>query len=163
MPSRTSAHDPSPNYLRLNTGADIPGEVPPFASWRKIKSGRKCIVVGMGPVVGNLYQMGDQDLLDALEIWNVGMLPLDELPADLIASIKDKQIVVTIEEHYRSCGMAEAVSCLLLTHGVYPRSFTTLHAKGYPSGRYGSQRWHQEESELAGRQLRLQLERVVRG
>ena len=157
------AQDPLPNYLRLNTAAKIPGEAPPFASWRKLKSGRSCVVIGMGPVVGNLYEMGDQALLDDLEIWSVGVLPLDELPADLIASLEEKQRVVIIEEHYRACGMAEAVSYLLLRQGVCPRSFTSLHAKGYPSGRYGSQRWHQEESELAGRALRLQLERVVRG
>ena len=98
------AQDPLPNYLRLNTAAEIPGEVPPFAPWRKIKPGRNCVVIGMGPVVGNLYEMGDQALLDDLEIWSVGMLPLDEIPADLIASIDEKQRVVIIEEHYRSCG-----------------------------------------------------------
>jgi transketolase len=157
------AQDPLPNYLRLNTAAEIPGEVPPFAAWRKIKAGRSCVVIGMGPVVANLYEMSDQALLDDLEIWSVGVLPLDEIPADLIASLDEKQRVVIIEEHYRACGMAEAVSYLLLKHGVCPRSFTSLHAKGYPSGRYGSQRWHQEESELAGRALRSQLERVVRG
>jgi transketolase len=157
------AHDPSPNYLRLNSAAEIPGEVPPFAPWRKIKAGRSCVVIGMGPVVRNLYEMSEQALLDDLEIWSVGVLPLDEIPADLVASIKEKQRVVTIEEHYRACGMAEAVSYLLLRQGVCPRSFTSLHAKGYPSGRYGSQRWHQEESQLAGRALRVQLERAVRG
>ncbi|SRR6266496_2334261 len=157
------AQDPLPNYLRLNTAAEIPGEVPPFASWRKIKAGRNCIVIGMGPVVGNLYDMSDQALLDDLEIWSVGVLPLEEIPADLIASLEDKQRIVIIEEHYRSCGMAEAVSYLLLRQGVCPRSFTSLAAEGYPSGRYGSQRWHQEESQLAGRTLRSQLERVVRG
>jgi transketolase len=157
------AHDPSPNYLRLNSAAEIPGEVPPFAPWRKIKAGRSCVVIGMGPVVRNLYEMSEQALLDDLEIWSVGVLPLDEIPADLVASIKEKQRVVTIEEHYRACGMAEAVSYLLLRQGVCPRSFTSLHASGYPSGRYGSQRWHQEESHLAGRALRAQLERVVRG
>jgi transketolase len=157
------ARDPLPNYLRLNTAAEIPGEVPSFAAWRKIKAGRNCVVIGMGPVVANLYEMSDQALLDDLEIWSVGVLPLDEIPADLIASLDEKQRVVIIEEHYRACGMAEAVSYLLLKHGVCPRSFTSLHAKGYPSGRYGSQRWHQEESELAGRALRSQLERVVRG
>ena len=157
------AQDPLPNYLRLNTAAEIPGEVPPFAAWRKIKAGRNCVVIGMGPVVANLYEMSDQALLDDLEIWSVGVLPLDEIPADLIASLEEKQRVVTIEEHYRSCGLAEAVSYLLLRQGVCPRSFISLHAKGYPSGRYGSQRWHQEESQLAGRALHSQLERVVRG
>ena len=70
---------------------------------------------------------------------------------------------MTIEEHYLPCGLGEAVSHLLLSGGVHLRSFTSLHAKGYPSGRYGSQRWHQEESGLAGQPLRGQLERVVRG
>lgn len=157
------AEDPLPNYLRLNTAAQIPGEVPAFAPWRRIKRGRTAVVVGLGPVVGNLYQMGDQELLDDLEIWNVGTFPLEALPADLIASINEKQRVVIIEEHHLACGLAEAVSYLLLRGGVHPRSFTSLHAKGYPSGRYGSQRWHQEESGLAGQTLRTQLAKGVRG
>ncbi|HEY8924267.1 MAG TPA: transketolase [Polyangia bacterium] len=157
------AQDPRPNYLRLNSAAEVFGELPPFAPWRKIKPGRKSVVIGLGPVLGNVYQLGDEALLDELEIWNVGTLPLDELPGDLIASIRDKQRVVVIEEHYRSCGLAEALSYQLLTQGVSPRVFASLAAGGYPSGRYGSQRWHQEESGLAGRELRAQLERVLRG
>ena len=159
----TMANDPLPNYLRLNTEAPIPGEVPPFAPWRKIKPGAKCVLIGMGPVLGNLYELGDQRLLDDFEIWNVGVLPLDEIPADLLASIEEKQRLVIIEEHYRACGLAEALSYLLLKQGVCPRDFISLHATGYPSGRYGSQRWHQEESELAGGGLRLQLQRVIGG
>ena len=157
------AQDPLPNYLRLNTPARIPAEVPPFAPWRRLKRGRTAVVVGLGPVLGNLYELGDQDLLDELELWSVGTFPLEELPADLIASIGAKRPVVTIEEHYLSGGLAEALSYRLLSQGVYPPSFTSLHAKGYPSGRYGSQRWHQAESGLAGQALRAQLERVVRG
>lgn len=157
------AQDREPNYLRLNTAARIPGELPAFAPWRKLKPGRACVVIGMGPVVANLYELGDAALFDDLEIWNVGMLPLAEIPAELVASIHEKQRVVTIEEHYLACGMAEALSHLLLSRSLSPQRFTSLTAKGYPSGRYGSQRWHQEESELAGRQLRAQLERVARG
>src|SRR5450631_3098281 len=48
------ADDPLPNYLRLNTPAEIPGEIPTFAPWRRIKGGRGCIVIGMGPVLRNL-------------------------------------------------------------------------------------------------------------
>lgn len=157
------AQDALPNYLRLNTAAQIPGEVPAFAAWRKLKAGRNCVVIGMGPVVGNLYDLGDQALLDAVEIWSVGVLPLGEPPPELLASIAEKQRLVTLEEHYLPCGMAEAVSHLLLAKRVCPRSFTSLHARGYPSGRYGSQRWHQQESELAGPALRARLEQAVRG
>ena len=157
------AQDPLPNYLRLNTAARIPGEVPAFAPWRRLKRGRSAVVVSLGPVLGNLYDLGDADLLDELEIWSVGTFPLEALPADLIASINEKQRVVILEEHYLPCGLAEAVSHLLLTAGVQLRSFTSLHAKGYPSGRYGSQRWHQEESGLGGQPLRAQLQQVLRG
>ena len=157
------AQDPLPNYLRLNAPAPVPGEAPPFAPWRKLKPGRKCVVIGIGPVVGNLYELGDQALLDDIEIWSVGLLPLEEMPADLLASIREKQRVVAIEEHYRACGLAEALSHHLLIHGVCPRSFTSLAALGYPSGRYGSQRWHQEESGLAGRALYSSLAKIIRG
>jgi transketolase len=157
------AGDPLPNYLRLNAPANIPGETPPFAPWRKLKPGGKCVVIGTGPVVGNLYETDDHALLDDLEIWSAGLFPLEEIPIDLVASVREKQCVVTIEEHYRSCGLAEALSYLLLKQGACPRSFTSLHAKGYPSGRYGSQRWHQEESSLAGRGLRAALAEVLLG
>ena len=157
------ADDPLPNYLRLNSAAEIPGGIPAFAPWRRIKRGRKCVVVGMGPVVGNLYEIGDQGLLDDLEVWSVGTFPLDDLPADLVASIGEMRRVVTIEEHYRACGLAEAFSHLLLSHGVFPQSFTSLDAAGYPSGRYGSQRWNQEESGLAGRALQSRLAEILRG
>jgi len=157
------AEDPLPNYLRLNTPAEIPGQLPAFAPWRRIKRGRGCIVIGMGPVLGNLYEMGDRELLDDMEIWSVGMLPIDDIPADLSASIREKRPVVTLEEHYGSCGLGEALSHLLLTHAVLPQSLTSLHALGYPTGRYGSQRWHQEESGLAGQALLSHLKEVIRG
>jgi len=157
------AEDPLPNYLRLNTAAEIPGDLPAFAPWRRIKRGRKGIVVGMGPVVGKLYGMGDPELLDDLEIWTVGALPLDDLPADLIEGIREMRPVVTIEEHYGACGLGEALSHQLLTRAVIPRSFTSLHAAGYPTGRYGSQRWHQEESGLAGEALRSRVHRIIHG
>jgi transketolase len=156
----TMAGDPLPNYLRLNAPARIPGEIPAFAPWRQIKSGRACVVIGVGPVVGNLYELGA--LLDDLEIWTVGVLPFDEIPGALVTSIRDKQRVVVMEEHQGACGLAEALSHRLMTSAVFPRSFTTLCAAGYPSGRYGSQRWHQEESGLAGRALSLRLEQILR-
>jgi transketolase len=157
------AGDPLPNYLRLNTAAPMPGQLAPFAAWRRIKQGRGCVVIGMGPVVGNLYAMGDEGLLDELEIWTVGVLPLDGIPAELAASVREKQQVITLEEHYARCGLGEALSHRFMSSGLCPRSFTSLHAAGYPSGRYGSQRWHQEESGLAGPPLASRLRQVIRG
>ncbi len=157
------ADDPLPNYLRLNAAAELPGGAAPFAPWRQIKPGRRCVVIGMGPIIGNLYELGDQALLDQLEIWNVGLLPLAPMPDALRASIDDKRRVVVLEEHYGACGLAEALSLQLLERGAGPLSFTSLHATGYPSGRYGSQRWHQQDNGLAGPALRARLERAVLG
>ncbi len=156
------ASDPHPNYLRLNTAATIAG-VAPFSAWRRIKPGRSCVVVAMGPVLQGLYDLERPDLLDELEIWGAGTFPLEPLAGELAVSIQQKRRVVTIEEHYLHTGFGEAFSHLLLTSGVIPQSLISLHAAGYPSGRYGSQRWHQEESGLRGVALAKRLEQVLRG
>lgn len=160
---RSMAQDPLPNYLRLNAPAALPEPVAAFAPWRKLKAGRSCVVIGMGPVLQGLYELHDPQLLDELEIWAVGMLPLREMPAELTQSIQHKSRVITIEEHYGPAGLGEALSHLLLTNGVLPKAFNCLCAEGYPSGRYGSQRWHLQESGLRGPALALRLEKLVRG
>ena len=159
---RCMAEDPLPNYLRLNTPARLSGEVPEFAPWRRLKTGRGGVVVGVGPVVQSLYELSAPTLFDELEIWTVGTFPLEEIPAELAGSIKKMGRVLTLEEHYGPGGLGEALSASLLTRGIVPTSFTCLHAAGYPSGRYGSQRWHQEESGLAGPLLTSRLETWLR-
>jgi transketolase len=156
------AEDRRPNYLRLNSPAELPGQVPAFKPWRRLKAGRSCVVIGTGPVLGNLYQPPAAEFLDELEIWSVGTFPLEQLPLELAASIAEKRRVLSIEEHYPAGGLGEALGYLLLTSGIVPPSLTCLHAAGYPSGRYGSQRWHQEESGLAGPALASRLERILR-
>jgi transketolase len=156
------AADPRPNYLRLNAPAEIPGQIPDFAPFRRLKPGRSCVVIGTGPVLGNLYELPESGLLDELEIWSVGTFPIEDLPAELAASIEEKRCVVSIEEHYRAGGLGEALACRFLTSGVVPRSLVCLNAAGYPSGCYGSQRFHQEESGLAGPALASRLEQVLR-
>lgn len=159
----TMAEDPWPNYLRLNAPAELPGKIPDFAPWRRLKRGRGAVVVGMGPVLQGLWQMDAAELLDELEVWSVGSFPLEPVPAELAASITATRRLITMEEHYRACGLAEALSYELVAAKLYPESLTALHASGYPSGRYGSQRFHQEENGLAGRALAARLEAALRG
>jgi transketolase len=159
---RQMADDPLPNYLRLNAVADIPEAIPAFAPWRRLKRGPGAVVVGMGPVLQGLWHMGAKELLEELEIWSVGTFPLEPLPAELASSIRAGRRVLTLEEHYRACGLGEALSYLLLSSQLIPKSFSCLHADGYPSGRYGSQLWHQEENGLAGRPLASRIEAALR-
>jgi transketolase len=160
---REMAADPLPNYLRLNHAADIPGEVPPFAGFRKLKEGTRAVVVSTGPVVQGLYEMNAPALLDDLEVWSVGKFPLETLPLELSESIRKMGRVITMEEHRPAGGLGEALSYALLTSGVAPRLYESLCAAGYPSGRYGSQKWHQEESGLRGKSLVARLEALICG
>lgn len=143
--------DPHPNYLRLNMGAKISG-VQPFAQWRKIKSGDKGVVIGTGPVLENITSL-PAELVDGLEIWALSIFPFAELPAELVAKINSTGKLLTIEEHQGQCGMHEALASQLLGQLTRPISFKPLYASGYPSGRYGEQKWHQAENGLVGERL----------
>lgn len=159
---RCMAQDPLPNYLRLNAPAHIPGGVPAFAPWRKLKAGKRCVVIGAGPVLQGLYEPDVAALAEDLEIWSVGTLPLEAMPAELVASIADKRRVVTMEEHYQAGGLGEALSHAFLMTGLAPGVLLSLHAAGYPTGSYGSQRWHQSESGLRGPLLVSRLAELLR-
>lgn len=157
------AADPLPNYLRLNAAAEIPETIAPFAPWRRLKRGSGAVVVGMGPVLQGLWHMEEPGLLEELEIWSVGTFPLAPLPAELSASIRRARRVITIEEHYGAGGLGEALSYLFLSSRVVPNRFLSIHAEGYPSGRHGSQLWHQAENGLAGPGLVTRLKAALRG
>jgi transketolase len=141
--------DLHPNYLRLNMGAKIPYTIDTFAQWRKIKDGNKAVVIGTGPVLENICNL-PSDIVDGLEIWALSIFPFAEIPAELVAKINSTGKLLTIEEHHGQCGMHEALASKLLGQMTGPVKFTPLYAKGYPSGRYGDQKWHQAENNLGG-------------
>jgi transketolase len=57
---------------------------------------------------------------------------------------------LTAEEHLAAGGLGEAVAAALLQEAVGAIDFRPIVARGYPSGRYGSQQWHRLENDLAG-------------
>ena len=158
---RMMAVDPAPNYLRLNLGARIPGPIGPFAPWRNIARGTKGVIISTGPVVGNLFELPQRDLVAQFDIWSVGMFPIRELPEELLDRIRSTRTVVTMEEHYGQCGLNETLAARLLGSLDRGITFRNIFAHGYPSGRYGSQRWHQEENGLAGASLESLLKEVI--
>ena len=150
--------DSSPNYLRLNLASSQKIDTP-FSQWRKIKKSNatpKAIIIGTGTVVDNLFKL-PSSLLDKIEIWLVSMFPILVLPKELLESIALVKNVVTMEEHQGQCGLHETLASILLKQLHTPISYHTLFASGYPSGKYGSQQWHQEENSLAGKSLENKL------
>ena len=139
--------DKSPNYLRLNMGAKIKEQVAPFTQWRKVKDGTKGVVVGTGPVTENIL---NSELGDDLEVWVVSIFPIVELPSALVSSINATQKLITIEEHYGECGLRETLSYHLINQLSSNIKILALTASGYPSGKYGDQKFHQTENNLGG-------------
>ena len=152
--------DPHPNYLRLNMGAKIAYPMSPFAQWRKIKSGDKAVVIGTGPVLENICNL-PQEIVDGLEIWVLSIFPFTTLPHELVASVNTSRKLITIEEHQGQCGMHEAIASMLLGKLKQAIAFKPLYAKGYPSGRYGDQKWHQAENGLGGEPLLIDIKAFV--
>ncbi|HTI10176.1 MAG TPA: hypothetical protein VL832_16525 [Puia sp.] len=151
----------SPSYLRLNL-ASKQENITGFSQWRKIKSSGKpkAIIIGTGTVVDNLFQLSP-DLLEALQIWLVSRFPVREIPEELMEDIERTRNVITIEEHQGQCGLNETIASLLLKRLNTPIGYNTLFASGYPSGRYGSQLWHLEENNLAGKNLENKIAEFI--
>ena len=85
------AQDSCPNYLRLNTEAKLVKPIESFRPWRKIKDGNEFLIVGVGPVLGNIFELEDSVIQKDAEVWAVGQLPLTELPMEFIESLKLKK------------------------------------------------------------------------
>jgi transketolase len=147
-------NDSSPNYLRLNLASTQSG-ITGFSQWRNIKkaaSNPKAIIIGTGTVTDNLFKL-PKDLLDNLDIWLLSKFPVNDLPKEMLESINQTKNVITLEEHQGQCGLHETLASLLLKKLKTSINYHTLFASGYPSGKYGSQAWHLEENNLAGKNL----------
>ncbi len=157
------AGDSSPNYLRLNLSVKIDYPLESFRQWRKIKDGNKGVVISTGPVVANILEIPNKELLEGLEVWSIGVFPVNELPAELLLSVNKKKKVLTLEEHYEQCGMNETIARLLLESVDCAIAFKNIYAMGYPSGKYGSQKWHQEENGMTGNTLVATISKFFNG
>jgi transketolase len=141
--------DKNPNYLRLNLAAKFHFAVPAFAQWRHLKHGDKAVLIATGPILQNIAEL-DETTYDGLDVWNLSVFPVKEIPKALLAKIAQTGKVIFMEEHYGEGGMRETLSYHLLASLQQPVKVLSLAAQGYASGKYGSQKWHQEENGLSG-------------
>jgi transketolase len=111
-------------------------------------------------VTDNLFRL-PAPLLNEIEVWLLSKFPVNNIPEELINKITTVKNVVTMEEHQGQCGMHETLASLLLKTLRIPIQYNTLFASGYPSGRYGSQQWHQEENNMAGKALENKIEEFL--
>lgn len=132
-----------PSYLRLGYG-DKPSQMdlPSFTPIRQIAKGDKITIVGMGPIVVNVFKALEQ--LGAIaDVFAVAEIPVLELSSELEKSISKTGKLIVIEEHVSRGGIGENLACLLLKSNIHCM-FSHLHAHGYENGLYGSQAYHQQ-------------------
>jgi transketolase len=143
-----------PAYIRLNLAAkvDLVGDGS-FRPFRQARAGSGAVVVCMGPLVGEVVKALASTGDASPSVWTVARFPFGELPAALVEELRTMRRLLVVEEHVAAGGAGEALAAALLRSLDVPIRFEHLFARGYPSSRYGSQRWHLEESSLAGEAL----------
>jgi transketolase len=141
-----------PAYLRL--GRDEKSKdfvLPAYAPWRRILSGRGATLVVVGPLVGGILSA-----VKALpessrpSLWVLSELPIfpAQIPAAFVADFQQSGHLVVVEEHVAQGSAGASLAHALVCAQIAPRRFTHRFARGYPSGHYGSQLYHRQESGL---------------
>jgi transketolase len=144
---RTSMFGPS--YIRLGRG-ELPAGVtlPAYAPWRRLTAGGGPVIVAVGPLAG--VAMAAIAELPGIqpELWVVSELPSGGIqpPSEFVTRVAASRRLCVIEEHCGQGGVGPMLATWALDAGIMLRGFRHLHARGYPSGRYGSQAFHRRES-----------------
>ena len=154
-----------PAYLRLGRCEKPPTEdSPAYKPWRKVLSGDGIPIALVGPIAGtywktcmNLPQRARPSL------WVLGELPVEDLN-DLPKELREqalRQGMSVVEEHVTQGSAGQQLARLMQTGGFHPKQFWHFCAQGYPSKRYGSQSFHQQESEISPEQVLNKLGYLV--
>jgi transketolase len=139
-----------PAFLRLGL-SEQPGwlEPAPFAPWRRLfstASGGPTVAIA-GPLAGGIVEAVRSSDVEA-DVWLVSRLPLEAPPPEFLESTRRSGTLIAIEEHTLHGGFGQMLAHQLIRNGQAPARFVHRYALGYPSGRYGSQRFHRRESGL---------------
>lgn len=146
------AADPHPAYLRLGRCEKPKGwALGAYAPWRRLLTGRTGVFVIVGPGAGGLLSplsaLAEEERPD---VWVATELPFqaNTIPHPCLERIRKTGSLFVLEEHVAHGGAGQMLAHLLLQEGIHPPRFRHFHAKGYLSGRYGSQTFHRIENGL---------------
>jgi transketolase len=139
-----------PGYLRLGLSEEPAGRhTPEPAQWRKLVTGKAATLIAVGPLAGTYWQPCEELAGDSRpNLWCLSELPLTDLPEELLNDIRQTELLCVAEEHVAHGGAGQSLAALLLSIHCFPARFIQRTALGYPSGRYGSQKFHRRECGL---------------
>lgn len=141
-----------PAYVRLGRGEKpADASVPNYAPWRLLLDGEAGIMIVVGPVAGPAWgALRDLAPSERPALWVVTELPIaaNEPPAALVQALKRTGRLAVVEEHVVQGGFGQQIGWWALEAGIAISRFRHLHARGYPSGTYGSQSFLRLQSGL---------------
>lgn len=148
---RQIRHDARPAYLRLGAGKTAPENSAMSGSFKIIHQGNaaEITIFALGPIANNVMTALSlsAELTSRVNVVTALHFPL-QLGNEVTNLVKKAPSVLVAEEHVSTGGLAQQLSVQLLENGLFPRSFRSLKAEGYPNGKYGSQTYHQKISGL---------------
>jgi len=81
-------------------------------------------------------------------LWCLSHLPVASLPSGLWDDLTQSPKLVIAEEHVAQGSAGRAIAMEFVQAGRVPAQFRHVTALGYPSGLYGSQKFHRAECGL---------------
>jgi transketolase len=146
-----ASHDTHAAYLRLGRGEPPKGfDVPSYAAWRHLISGKGPPVIVIGPLVGTYIDALNGMAQDRRpNLWALSELPvtLNPPPSSLLDQIRESKELIVAEEHVAQGSAAAQLSMYLMGEGISAR-LTHLHARAHHYARYGSQAYLRAQSGL---------------
>ncbi len=153
-----------PCYLRLNSPVKMSLRMPVsnYAGWTKLSNGVDLVIVAAGSILSSALILAKQ-FPSRIAVWQLHETPIHRMPDELLGDLARAQKLLVLEEHVGPGGIGEALAAILLEmHNEGPKvQFQRAYARGYPSGKYGSQLWHCEENGLTGAHLMAQVSNML--
>lgn len=146
-----------PVYLRLGRDESVsPLEPPAFTAYRRLKSGTSGVVLVIGNMAGSVMSICPE----GFALWSCGVLPVRDIPGELLEAIRDADMFVVIEDHVAAGGLAGQFCVCMLEAGVRPQRFIRFYAHGYSNELYGSQDYYREHNGLSINAIKTVLAKV---
>lgn len=145
-----------PAYLRLGLGKSYPdSHIISDINFIRKGENRKITVIALGPIVHNVLEAIAG--LENIDLFTIIRIPIFELDENLIKSMTETKKVIVIEEHVERGGLGEHILAKISKKRIRLDAFVNLHAKGYPSSKYGDQLFHQTESGLDPENIKKEI------
>jgi transketolase len=141
-----------PAYLRLGRSElEDEGALPTYEPWRNMQDGDAGVILAVGPIAGALWKATrERARRDRPALWVISELggTHQHPPHALLNSVANASTLCIVEEHVAEGGFGQSFLHAMALLGLRVPRLIHAHARGYPSGRNGSQNWHRQECGL---------------